>query len=253
MSYTPTPGTVAYRAIAHLQSLPPGAEIMGAKLAEAIGREPSGLVACLAPAREAGLIFCRQRTPEIARAPLFWSLVDHSATRRPASATSTREMLASPSAGAASAGAEDTNPEPAGTPASSGGDRERKNESDSGVSEYRARLLRALHALPPPDPREGTAPRADDAGLNSKGPGRRATEGREAATAPTPDRPVTEEQRHADERRASAPQQASLVGHNATISLTGEIAIVAECGTVILFDAAKARRLLAFFAGRAAA
>jgi hypothetical protein len=46
--------------------------------------------------------------------------------------------------------------------------------------------------------------------------------------------------------------RAPLTGANATVSLSGEIAIVAECGTVILFDKARAAQLLAFFAGRAA-
>jgi enamine deaminase RidA (YjgF/YER057c/UK114 family) len=45
--------------------------------------------------------------------------------------------------------------------------------------------------------------------------------------------------------------RAPLTGANATVSLSGQIAIVAECGTVILFDKERAAQLLAFFAGRA--
>lgn len=41
-----------------------------------------------------------------------------------------------------------------------------------------------------------------------------------------------------------------LVGRTATISMTGEIAVVSECGAVVLFDAQRAQQLLAFFAGR---
>ena len=51
---------------------------------------------------------------------------------------------------------------------------------------------------------------------------------------------------------AAAPEGLPLAGKTATLSMTGEIAVVAECGTVILFDAQRARQLLAFFAGRAA-
>lgn len=46
--------------------------------------------------------------------------------------------------------------------------------------------------------------------------------------------------------------RAPLTGANATVSLSGEVAVVAECGTVILFDKERAAQLLAFFAGRAA-
>lgn len=45
---------------------------------------------------------------------------------------------------------------------------------------------------------------------------------------------------------------AALVGRNATLSMSGELAIVAECGTVVLFDAERARQLLAFVVGRTA-
>ncbi len=49
-----------------------------------------------------------------------------------------------------------------------------------------------------------------------------------------------------------AGEQPPLVGKTVTVSMTGEVAVVAECGTVILFDGALARQLMAFCAGRAA-
>ncbi len=52
-------------------------------------------------------------------------------------------------------------------------------------------------------------------------------------------------------KAASDAAPATLVGRNATLSMSGEIAIVAECGTVVLFDAERARQLLAFVVGRA--
>jgi len=44
---------------------------------------------------------------------------------------------------------------------------------------------------------------------------------------------------------------APLVGRTATLSMTGEVAVVAECGTVILFDAQRGRQLVTWLAGRA--
>lgn len=38
----------------------------------------------------------------------------------------------------------------------------------------------------------------------------------------------------------------------ATLSMTGEVAIIAECGTVILFDAQRGRQLVAWLARGAA-
>lgn len=51
-------------------------------------------------------------------------------------------------------------------------------------------------------------------------------------------------------RISNAPPR-HLTGRTATVSMTGEVAVVAECGTVILFDAERGRQLVAFLAGRA--
>lgn len=48
------------------------------------------------------------------------------------------------------------------------------------------------------------------------------------------------------------PRALPLIGRTVTVSMTGEVAVVAECGTVILFDGAMAKQLVAFCAGRAA-
>jgi hypothetical protein len=78
MSYEPAPGSTAYRAIAHLQSLPPGAELMTSALAEAIGSEGKNIVPPLEVALASGLIFKRQRDTHV-RSPMWWSLTDHGA------------------------------------------------------------------------------------------------------------------------------------------------------------------------------
>lgn len=79
--YNPKPGTVAYRALAHLATLEHGAEITSSRFSEALGVDVSSLRACLQPALSAGRVFCRQKDREHVRSPLFWSLTDHDAHR----------------------------------------------------------------------------------------------------------------------------------------------------------------------------
>jgi DNA-binding MarR family transcriptional regulator len=54
--YTPSPGSSAALAVAHLATLPPGATISGAELADAIGQRPGDLAACMAAPLKHGLI-----------------------------------------------------------------------------------------------------------------------------------------------------------------------------------------------------
>jgi hypothetical protein len=90
MSYAARPGTVPFRAIAHLETLDHGAELPTGKLAEAIGVSPNNLMPSLVAAVEGGVLFKRQKDHSHPRSPFFWSLVDHSeptgaaeASRRP--------------------------------------------------------------------------------------------------------------------------------------------------------------------------
>ena len=80
-TYDPRPGTVAYRALAHLATLEHGAEISGPRLSEVLGIESATLRACMQPAVAAGRVFARQKDRTHLRAPVFWSLVDHDANR----------------------------------------------------------------------------------------------------------------------------------------------------------------------------
>lgn len=79
ITYEPRPGTVAFRALAHLGTLPPGTEMMTSALAEAIGLAANHLSPNLEPALSAGRVFRRQRDNHV-RSPFFWSLTDN---RRP--------------------------------------------------------------------------------------------------------------------------------------------------------------------------
>lgn len=72
-NYTPQPGTVAYRALAHLETLDRDAELSSAQLAEAINAPAAAIQpSMLAPLR-AGKVFARQKGGH-QRSPMFWSL-----------------------------------------------------------------------------------------------------------------------------------------------------------------------------------
>lgn len=77
MSYTPRPGTVAYRALAHLETIRTQ-ERTATQIAEALGGGINGseVAASLAPAISAGAVFRRQRDKTSPRAPQWYSLTD---------------------------------------------------------------------------------------------------------------------------------------------------------------------------------
>ncbi len=73
-TYTPLPGTIPARVIAHLKTLPAGSELPTAALCEEIGQTAtSGFGACVARALQAGLMAVR-KAPDSGL--LYWSLGD---------------------------------------------------------------------------------------------------------------------------------------------------------------------------------
>lgn len=79
MSYEPRPGTVAFRALAYLETLPQGAEVMTSALAEALHLDDyKTLAPCLEAAVKSGAVFQRRRDDH-PRSPWWWSLTDFSA------------------------------------------------------------------------------------------------------------------------------------------------------------------------------
>jgi hypothetical protein len=80
MSYEPRPGSVPDRVIAHLRTLPHGAERLSSQLADAINAPPAHVVASLEGAVNAGALFRRKKDSHV-RAPVYWSLVDHQAAK----------------------------------------------------------------------------------------------------------------------------------------------------------------------------
>jgi hypothetical protein len=77
MSYAPNPGTVAWKALQHLETLPAGAEIMGSKLAEAIDAEPYQIQPCMLSLIASKMAYRRQKD-EHPRSPWWYSLTDYS-------------------------------------------------------------------------------------------------------------------------------------------------------------------------------
>jgi len=73
MSYAPAPGSVAYRAFAHLQALPAGTELMTAAWAETVGTSVNNFGPNVEPLLKHGLVQRRQKWPG-PRAPFFWSI-----------------------------------------------------------------------------------------------------------------------------------------------------------------------------------
>lgn len=93
VAYAPAPGTVAYRALAHLETLDRGAELTSAQLAEAIRVPPANIPGSLQSALDHRVVFSRKKGGHL-RSPAFWSLVDHSAA-----AVSDKPASLSPAAG----------------------------------------------------------------------------------------------------------------------------------------------------------
>lgn len=143
------------------------------------------------------------------------------------------------------------------------------SESPTGRGDNVAPALGAAPASIPPEPgpqqvlkaEPATADATDRGAPDTRSPGGgRTGVGQPAAAGPAGERvtlaslrgmatlPVGMASEDVVERsRADMP----LIGLSATVSMTGEVAVVAECGTVILFDAQRGRQLIAFLAGRA--
>ncbi len=230
MSYTPRLGSAAQRAIVYLGRAK--GEVCTTDLAEAIHCTPYGLGSTLQKAVDAGLLIKRQRKPG-ASAPLFWSVPAESvaAAVAPKPEPVADIPVVQRTVPAAEAGPSGWKPHPldaAWHPRANGKD---SNALDAGQHA-------GGEAAQAPHP-ESTGPVAASTPMNGRPPAR----GEE----------ITPASPRVGAMGAGQPADAGpLVGATATISMTGEIAVVAECGTVILFTAQRAQQLLGFFAGRVA-
>lgn len=231
-AYAPAPGTLAFRALAHLATLPAGTELMTSALAEAINAPPVNVIPCLDVALKHGLVFRRQRDNHV-RSPFWWGLTDRSKEpkadlRKPALPVETdaqparhpTSLLQLPSAAAPA--------DPYGVPCGF----IPRVEPAAATVDSRSGGVESRHATPEHCDSEQAGP------LGSSRPRHHAPEQSGEGTRPRP------------AGVAPGPLHPSepLIGRTATVSMSGEVAIVAECGAVVLFDADRARQLLEFCA-----
>lgn len=81
-TYTPQPGTTAYRILAWLEAEGKTSERNSSQIANAMGIETNGVPTLLAPALAAHLVFRRQKDRTHPRAPFWYSLTDHGVRQR---------------------------------------------------------------------------------------------------------------------------------------------------------------------------
>ena len=195
MSYEPKPGTTAFRAVAFLETLADGEEVMMARIAEASGGESGSMAAILQPALDSGLIVRRTKHGQ---ARPFWYRLARKAPK-------TRI------------------PEGRGS----------------------QHVVKAEAARPDATDRETPAIASPIGGSMGVG--------QSAAADPIGEPDLQAYIAAIDERHPDPePQTGAKVGARAALWSSGEIAVEADDGTVIVFDAAKARDLVQFFARAAA-
>ncbi len=81
-TYTPQPGTFAYRILGWLEEQGQTREFTASQIGEALGIKPGGLCALLEPALAGKRLFRRQKDRTRPTAPWFYSLTDHDAQQR---------------------------------------------------------------------------------------------------------------------------------------------------------------------------
>lgn len=275
MSYIPRLGSAAQRAISYLGRVK--GEVSTADLADAIACTPYGLGRTLGRAVDAGLLIKRQHK-DGASAPLFWSVPAESVAEAvaPKPEPATDIPVVQRTVPAAEAGPSGWTPHPldaawhpranghAQNTPQEGANRDASAEQSHGAGGSDSPAGRGTNGAPV----VSAAPAFIESALRGNAATNPANGGhREALNAPPREAPAEAAQVGGQELRDghaegrpdpvgagqpadAGPADESLVGKTATISMTGEIAVVSECGTVILFAAQRAQQLREFFAGR---
>jgi hypothetical protein len=276
--YEPRPGSVAYRAIAHLESLPPGTEVMTSKLTEAIGAEPSQVQACLEVALKHGAVFRRQKD-EHPRSPWWWSLTEQrrvpKVTRIGVSAPAAPRVVAesvAEKADAIRAAINGSSLKPAAVvttvdidavhrrrdnviemdapQAGPGGDGSQKPNGDGHRSSTAP--AKAGHNTPQQGANRDASAGQSHGAVGSESPTGRGTNGAPAlGAAPVSIPPLTREEYieriGTDEPAKDSKPEAPRV-KRAAYWTTGELAIELRDGRVLVFEKAQADELIAFAA-----
>lgn len=81
-SYTPAPGTVAFRVIGWLEEQGAAREFNASQIANALDLDPKTITTCLQNALDVGLVFRRQKDRSHPRAPFWYSLTNHGLRQR---------------------------------------------------------------------------------------------------------------------------------------------------------------------------
>ena len=81
-TYTPAPGTVAFRVIGWLEEQGATKEFNASQIANALDLDPKTITTCLQNALDTGLVFRRQKDRTHQRAPVWWSLTNHGLRQR---------------------------------------------------------------------------------------------------------------------------------------------------------------------------
>ncbi len=81
-TYTPAPGTVAYRVLGWLEAQGKTHEANTSQIAAALGVDPKAVMSGLEQALAAHIVFRRQKDRTHPRAPVWWSLTNHGVRQR---------------------------------------------------------------------------------------------------------------------------------------------------------------------------
>ena len=81
-TYTPAPGTVAFRVIGWLEEQGAAKEFNASQMANALDLDPKTITTCLQNALDTGLVFRRQKDRSHPRAPFWYSLTNHGVLQR---------------------------------------------------------------------------------------------------------------------------------------------------------------------------
>lgn len=81
-TYTPAPGTVAFRVIGWLEEQGATKEFNASQMANALDLDPKTITTCLQNALDTGLVFRRQKDRSHPRAPFWYSLTNHGVLQR---------------------------------------------------------------------------------------------------------------------------------------------------------------------------
>lgn len=81
-TYTPAPGTVAFRVIGWLEEQGAAKEFNASQIANALDLDPKTITTCLQNALDTGLVFRRQKDRSHPRAPFWYSLTNHGVLQR---------------------------------------------------------------------------------------------------------------------------------------------------------------------------